>query len=1209
MQIGNKRQLNADDLWELQSENQAAAAYAAFSKQYGDHGKSVARAIWHTYGVSIVLCGLAFAISTACTLFSPLVLRHVIDAFAKPEIDTQDLMIWLGAFFVSLLVNTTAITQMNMHLEFIGLRLTVSLKSLLFQKAMRKSVSSKNDASAVDLSNVYSSDVSSILWATYVVNEFLILPVQIVGVVYLLYDVLGYAVFAGFGVIGLSILATSVLSKFSGKAFGNLMAKKDVRMRLIKEVFGAIQIVKLNAWEAKFADKVHSLRARELSALGSVKYLEAISSFLSSTFSLLVPTVSIAVYTLVMDEVLTASKVFTAMALFNVLRQPLRVLPFVVQTLVEAKVSLARISEFLETHESDLSNVTRAESPLLGEAGVAISVEDGCFGWSRDTPLLQDVYLKIKKGDLVVIHGPVGAGKSSLCYALLGEMEKMAGCVAVRGRVAYYSQQPWIQNMTIRDNILFGKAYDHQRYQKVLDSCGLLPDLAQLPGGDATEIGQKGVNLSGGQQARLCLARACYSDADVFILDSPLAAVDAVVQSEVFSKCICGLLQDKTILLVTHSPEIIASEAVNYKIFVEGGKLKGEAVRSKKPRGLFAHTKLSPSKLDEAYAHEVDSQDNTSGAGRLVEDEERNDGRVSTDVFAKYFHFLGGFKVFLLLFLIQASWQGCQIGSDLWLSYWTGEKLGHYNKDEAAYNMTIYAGLGAGATVMIFVRAILVVCAGIRASRNLFDVMTRSLFQAPLRFFDANPIGRIVNRYGGDMMQVDVRLPSSYSNLFVTLFSTCCQLGTAVYIVKFTGVLILPLAFLYVKAAKFYLAPSREIARLQKVSSSPVLSHVTQVEEGVVVVRAFGSECVDLVIRENFKRIDENSRVWVAEAAINMWFQMAMQLIGCGVVIVIVSGLVYFRDYLSPGIVGLTFTYALNIESGLDILVRYWSNIEIGMVSPERILEYAAIPAEGGKKTLVVEPPAQWPRQGSITFDKVAFSYKEGAPAVLKGVSFRIQNNEKIGIVGRTGAGKSSLTMALFRINELDSGRIVIDGEDISSMPLHSLRSRLSIIPQTPVLFKGTLRAYMDPFNEYSDADIWSVLEKVEMKEQIGALENQLSYELSENGENFSVGERQMLCMARALLVQSRIVIMDEATASIDHATESKLQTMIARELNNATVLTIAHRLTTVLDSDRIMVLSDGNVVEFDTPQNLVKNPHGVFYELVKEGGYLDRLL
>jgi ABC-type multidrug transport system fused ATPase/permease subunit len=331
-----------------------------------------------------------------------------------------------------------------------------------------------------------------------------------------------------------------------------------------------------------------------------------------------------------------------------------------------------------------------------------------------------------------------------------------------------------------------------------------------------------------------------------------------------------------------------------------------------------------------------------------------------------------------------------------------------------------------------------------------------------------------------------------------------------------------------------------------------------------------------------------------------------MELIGCGVVIAVVLSLVCLRKYLSPGLVGVAFTYALSIDSRLARLVRVWSWLEIEMVSSERIMAYASILPEGEQSTLAIEPSQQWPRTGTISFEKVVFSYKQGGLPVLKGLSFDIRNNEKIGIVGRTGAGKSSLTMALFRINELASGRILIDGTDIATMPLRTLRSKLSIIPQSPVLFKGSLRGYMDPFDEFTDADIWSALEKVDMKAQVASLEGQLAYELSENGDNFSVGERQMLCMARALLTRSRIVVMDEATASIDHATEKKLQRMINRDFRDATVLTIAHRLGTVLDSDRIMVLSDGRVVEFDSPRSLVKDRRGVFYELAKEGGYLD---
>lgn len=373
------------------------------------------------------------------------------------------------------------------------------------------------------------------------------------------------------------------------------------------------------------------------------------------------------------------------------------------------------------------------------------------------------------------------------------------------------------------------------------------------------------------------------------------------------------------------------------------------------------------------------------------------------------------------------------------------------------------------------------------------------------------------------------------------LFMALCQLATAVYTVNFLGVLIIPLVWMYVKIGTFYLAPSREISRLWKVSSSPVLSHITQSEEGVAVICAFGRDAVDRIVVENFTRNDLNTKCWLLETVTEKWFELRMQLIGCGIVFLVVSGLIYLRNFLSPDLVGLAFTYALNIDSELAGMVHSWSSLEILMISPERILQYAFIESEGSQRPLAIEPDTTWPRTSTIEFRNVVFSYKPESKPVLNGVSFSISNNEKVGIVGRTGGGKSSLTMALFRVNELVSGQIFIDGVDIAGMPLRSLRSKLSIIPQSPVLFKGTLRNYMDPFDEFTDEDIWLALEKVDIKTRILDLESDLAYELTENGDNFSVGERQMLCMARALLTQSRIVVMDEATASIDHETEKKL--------------------------------------------------------------------
>eukprot|EP00644_Phytophthora_capsici_P009579 jgi/Phyca11/6695/fgenesh1_pm.PHYCAscaffold_13_\ len=1076
----------------------------------------------------------------------------------------NDLSLWLGVFFASRFVNAILSVQMNYALELIALRLTVTLKTLLFQKAMRRSLRTKNDAGAVDISNLLTSDVNNVLWAAFQVNKLWIIPIQIVVAVWMLYVVIGLAAFAG-------------------------LAHKDDRLSVIKEVFNAIQIVKLNAWEDKFAEKIRKFRAIELSAVRRFLYLGAVNITILWSSPLAVSAVSFAVYAIVLGNELTAAKVFTAIALFNALRDPLRDLPTVIQMFIQAKISIDRFSDYLSLDEFTPTNVVR-EDPAQPD-NVVMAIQDGSFGWTKDTPLLSNVNLTVKKGDLVIVHGSVGSGKSSLCSALLGEMDKLAGGVFVRGRVAYYSQQTWIQNMTIRDNILFGLPYDKEKYSKVIAACGLLPDLKQFPGGDATEIGQKGVNLSGGQKARVCLARACYSDADTLLLDSPLAAVDAIVQSQIFGECICNLLAEKTVILVTHSADIIASEAANLKVLVGEGKL--EAVRHDValPRCSYTLPVIPHSATDDG----VHDENEAKNAGRFIDDEEREEGRVSKDVFLKYFDSLGGMKVCLFLFIVQTLWQVFQIGSDLWLSHWTEEKGDLGNEDVTVYNVTVYAWLGAGTAVMVLVRSATVAIIGLRASRHLFDNMTVALLKAPLRFFDVNPIGRILNRYGDDMSAIDFMISFAFQEFIGLLFFTACQLATAVYMINFLGALVIPLVWIYMRIGNHYLAPSRELARLWKISASPILSFVSQSEEGVAVIRAFGQETVERMVGENFQRNDINSKAWFAQMVLKYWFQLRMQLVGFGVVTLVVSSLVYLHGFLTPGLIGLAFTYALSVDGSLASLVMSWSWLEIQMVSPERILEYGAITAEGSQRPLVIEPDASWPRSSTVQFQDVVFSYKQGGVPVLKGLSFSIRNNEKIGIVGRTGAGKSSLTMALFRINELVSGRILIDGTDIATMPLRTLRSNLSIIPQSPVLFKGSLRGYMDPFDEFSDAEIWSALEKVDMKTQVSA----------ENGENFSVGERQMLCMGRALLTRSRIVVMDEATASIDHATEKKLQRMINEDFQDATVLTIAHRLGTVLDSDRIMVLSDGRVVEFDNPQELVKNRNGVLHKLASEGGCL----
>ncbi|EGZ11457.1 hypothetical protein PHYSODRAFT_304926 [Phytophthora sojae] len=666
MNTGNLRQLNFEDLWELDGEIRSAAAL-------------------------------------------------------------QD--VWLGVFFASRFVDAILSTQMNYALELIALRLTVTLKTLLFQKAMRRSLQTKNDPDAVDISNLLTSDVNNVLWAAFQVNKLWIIPTQIVVAVWMLYVVIDLAAIAGLAVIALLMLISYFLAKLSGAAFVDVMKSKDDRLGVIKEVFNAVQIVKLNAWEGKFTEKIRPARTIELR--------------LCSDISILVPSILLS----------SGHRHWQSRPYHSQF----------IQMFIQAKISISRFADYLLLDEFNPTNVTRDDPAQPDD--VVMAIEDGTFGWTKEAALLNHVNLTVKQGDLVIVHGSVGSGKSSLCSALLGEMNKLAG--------------------------------------------------------------------------------------NVF--------------SQIFGDCICNLLADKTVVLVTHSADIIASEAANVEVLVESGKLKATRHDVALPRCSYT-LPVSPRSVKDDASHDGESNANKDkDAGRLIDDEEREEGRVSKEVFSSYFDSLGGVKVCVFLFAVQTLWQVFQIGSDLWLSHWTGQKNGSYNPDDTVYNVKVYAWLGAGTAIMVLVRAATVAVVGLRASRQLFDNMTVSLLRAPHRFFDANPIGRIVNRYGDDMSAVDFMISFAFQEFLGLLFFAACQLATAVYMINFLGALVIPLVWIYMRIGNHYMAPSRETARLWKISASPILSYVSQSGDGIAVVRAFGQETVERMEAENFRRNDVNSKAWLAQ--------------------------------------------------------------------------------------------------------------------------------------------------------------------------------------------------------------------------------------------------------------------------------------------------------------------------------------------------------
>ncbi|CAK4498421.1 unnamed protein product [Aphanomyces euteiches] len=857
--------------------------------------------------------------------------------------------------------------------------------------------------------------------------------------------------------------------------------------------------------------------------------------------------------------------------------------------------------------------------------------------------------MTIKNGEFVVVHGSVGEGKSSLCAALLGEMAKFSGNIFVGGRVAYFSQQSWIQNLTVRENILFGKPYDREKYNRVIEACALVKDLSLFAAGDRTEIGQKGINLSGGQKARVCLARACYSDADIFILDSPLSAVDAIVQNEIFTKCFLGLLRNKTILLVTHAPDIIGSEYIDRLIEIKNGQLIESVVASRKTtleplvKPLPARPARyvveadddvvveEPPRYDATYnsgslispsistplhgsgnplftpVNKVSTVEFVEASGQLVLEEERSEGSVSGDVYKTYFEAGGGWCMALVLLLSLLLWQGLMISSDLWLNVWTNSVNKVSSKEfinQSTYYLSIYALLSLFAVAATILRSLTMYSGSLRASSSLFDQMSSALLRAPMRFFNQNPVGRILNRYTNDTSTMDVDIPFWGGFIISSTFLTVCTMATAIYMTQALGLFILPLVYLYIAMGYFYVKPLRELERVNKITMSTLLNLISEAIEGVLVIPSFGDKQLRRFQRLHFRNVDISNESMFAKEITTQWFALRIQLTSAAVLLIVSTSLVVMRGQLTAGLMGLCLNYVFSSLDLLEYLIPAYAKFETFMVSPERVIEYCKIEPEA-PRLISGAVTKEWPTKGDIVFQNVGFRYKENDPLVLKDVNVHIQAGEKIGVDGRTGAGKSSLTMALFRINELATGCIKIDGMDIAKVVVKTLRSGNAIIPQMPVLFKGTLRNYLDPLGEFSDDQLMSCLRKVELVERISG---NLECPVEENGENFSVGERQMLCMARALLRQAKIVVMDEATASIDHTTDQNLQRVIRKEFASSTVLTIAHRLDTVLDCDRILVFDHGRLEQCDSPKSLISQGNGIFFELCREGGYLDKL-
>ncbi|CAN1249285.1 ABC transporter C family member 2 [Linum perenne] len=1233
MEQGYKKPITEKDVWKLDAWDETETLINKFQKSWVEESKKknpwLLRALNNSLGGRFWLGGL-FKIGNDLSQFvGPVILSHLLQSMQNGE------PTWIGyayafSIFIGVSLGVLTESQYFQNVMRIGFRLRSTLVAAIFRKSLRLTHEARKNFPTGKITNMITTDANTIQQVCQQLHNLWSAPFRITLSMVLLYQQLGVASLFGSLLLLLMIpLQTVVISKMR-KLTKEGLQRTDKRVSLMNEILAAMETVKCYAWEKSFQNRVQDLRSDELSWFRRAQLLSAFNSFVLNSIPIVVTLVSFGTFTLLGGD-LTPARAFTSLSLFQVLRFPLNMLPNLLSQVVTANVSIHRLEELFLSEERTLT-----KNPPLEPGVPAISIKDGYFSWDSkaENPTLSNINLDIPTGSLVAIVGGTGEGKTSLVSAMLGELPALADTrVAVRGTVAYVPQVSWIFNATLRDNILFGSAFEPERYWKTIDVTALYHDLDILPGHDLTEIGERGVNISGGQKQRVSMARAMYSSSDVYIFDDPLSALDAHVGRQVFNRCIKEELQGKTRVLVTNQLHFLPQ--VDKIIVVSQGTVKEEGTFEELSRNGIFFQKLMENagkteEMQEQVEEEQEDSTNTEhvvlkpptngvhemtqnisynkrgkrGKSMLIKQEERETGIVSWKVLDRYTNALGGALVVMVLFACYTSTEVLRVSSSQWLSIWTNHSTSEsYN---LPFFISIYALLSLGQVTVTLGNSYWLITSSLRAAKRLHDTMLENLLRAPMLFFHTNPLGRVINRFAKDLGEIDrnvAGLASMFLNQVWQLLSTFALIGIVSTLSLWA---VMPLLILFYSAYLYYQSTSREVKRLDSITRSPVYAQFGEALNGLSSIRAY--KAYNRIADINGKTMDNNIRFTLVNISSNRWLTIRLETLG-GVMIWLIASFAVLENQKAENRVafastmGLLLTYTLNITSLLSGVLRQASRAENSFNAVERVGAYIELPSEAPATVESSRPPPGWPSSGLIKFSDVVLRYRPELPPVLHGLSFTVSPSEKLGVVGRTGAGKSSMLNALFRIVEVERGQIIIDGCDIRKIGLLDLRKVLTIIPQAPVLFSGTVRLNLDPFSEHNDADLWEALERAHLKDVIRINSLGLDAEVLEGGENFSVGQRQLLSLARALLRRSKILVLDEATAAVDVRTDALIQKTIREEFMSCTMLVIAHRLNTIIDCDRILVLDDGRVAEHATPEELLSNEESAFYKMVQSTG------
>ncbi|KOC69719.1 putative multidrug resistance-associated protein lethal(2)03659, partial [Habropoda laboriosa] len=1204
---GYKRELEESDLYSPLREDKSSNLGQRIVKNWENEVKrcekkkdsskpSLFRVLYKCFGKTVMNTGIAlFVLEFGIRIVQPFLLARLLRYFSGNRNDwNNDINYYAAAFFLLPLIDAVILHWSLQKLMHVGMKVRVACCTLIYRKILRLSNSVlENETSAGQMVNFLSNDVNRLDYFVFGIHYLWIGPLQVFLIAYLIYREIGVGAITGMTTFLLCI----PLQLYLGRKVSCLTLvsaqKTDDRLSLMNQIIAGVEVIKMYVWEIPYSLLVEKARRKEVNVIKKFSIVEQIGL----TFDIYIPRVSL--FITILTYVFTgnnidAEKVFMIAAFYNILRGSMTIgFALSVHQLAEAAVSIKRLEKFMKHTEVSVSQNLQNQ---VATESVPIHLKNVTARWD-----------------------------DSLLQAMLHELPLQEGTLETSGKISFADQRPWIFASSVRQNILFGESMSKSRYNEVIRVCQLTHDIDLFTHNDRTMVGERGINLSGGQRARINLARAIYAQADIYLLDDPLSAVDSHVGSRIVEECICGFLKGKTRILVTHQIQYL--KGADQIIVMNNGSVvaKGnfEELQSMKldfmkifqeVEGKKDSTKAETKGEKKPMIEETKKEEEAEAAQEPVEvAETRTVGKISSAIFFAYLKASKNTCLVFLMVILFLTYQTMASSSDYLLAFWVNTEVaswvtsengtmdfqwfGPLSRDGIIY---LYSGLTMGVVVIYLIQTFTYYGVCMRASKNLHAQMFRSIVRAVMYFYNTNPAGRILNRFSKDIGIIDKKLP--FTMLDVTIM-TLTFVGTIVVVATVTVWLLVPtfvimLLFYYMRV--IYISTSRAIKRMEGITRSPVFDHVGATLQGLTTIRAFKAEKIVTTDFDNHQ--DLHTSTWYIFISISRAFGLYVESVCLIYVGLIMITFLVFDDLAVAGNIGLVITQLSGVTGILQWGMRQTAELENQITSIERVLEYSNLEEEPFLDSIPEKkPPEEWPAKGLVEFKNVRLKYGPKSTYVLKGINFVIQPKEKVGVVGRTGAGKSSLISALFRLAYIE-GEIIIDNIPTDTIALHDFRSKISIIPQEPVLFGGSLRRNLDPFDEYSDSTLWEALEQVELKGTISEMAAGLNSKVAEEGSNFSVGQRQLLCLTRALVRSNKIMILDEATANVDPQTDALIQETVRKKFVDCTVFTVAHRLNTIMDSDKILVMDEGYLVEFDHPYVLLQKK-GYFYNMLQQTG------